>query len=59
MEGGGSPEKEFLHHFLRDIDPSLLADLLFNQIHGENRGKILRADRLPCPRMDDGLERGW
>ena len=57
MEGSRSPDEEFLHHLLGNIDPPLCADLLFNQIHWEDRGEILRTDRLSRPGMERRLER--
>jgi hypothetical protein len=56
MKRCGSPDEEFLHYTLWDVDPSLLADLLLDEVHGENRGKVLGSDRLPCARMEVRLE---
>jgi hypothetical protein len=56
MEGGRPPDEKFLHHLLRNIDPPLCADLLFNQIHWENRGEILRTYRLSRAGIEGWLE---
>src|SRR5206468_1038600 len=40
-----------------DRDPALLADLLLDEFHGEQRGEVLRPDRLLGPGMDDGRRR--
>jgi hypothetical protein len=59
MKRSGSPDEKFFHHTFWDIDPSLVTDLLFNEIHGEDWGKVLRADGLTCSRVDDGLKGAW
>jgi hypothetical protein len=56
MKGGRSPDQKFLHHFLGDIDPSLGAHFLFNEIHGKDRGKVLGANRLSRAGMEKGLK---
>jgi hypothetical protein len=57
MKRRGSPDEKFLHDPLRDVDPLLMAYLLFDEIHGKDRGQVLGANGLPCSRVENGLER--
>jgi hypothetical protein len=58
-ERGRPPDKEFFHHLLGDINPPILGvDLLLDEIHRENRSKILRTDRLLGRRVEGRLQGG-
>src|SRR6267142_1048956 len=41
VERGRAPQAEHVAHLVRDLDPPLLADLLLDQLHREERGQIL------------------
>src|SRR5206468_7382583 len=49
-----APELEDVAHLVGDLDPARLADLLLDQLHREERGEILRADRLAGARVQHG-----
>jgi hypothetical protein len=46
VERRGAPQAVDVAHLVGDLDPALLADLLLDQFHGEQRGEVRRADRL-------------
>ena len=52
-----APEAVELEHLLGDRDLGVLRDLLADELHREERGEIVRADRLQRPRMQDGPRR--
>jgi hypothetical protein len=57
MERSRPPDEEFFHHLLGDINPPILGvDLLFYEIHGEDRGKVLGTDRLLGPWVEGRLQ---
>ena len=51
IERGGAPQAQDVAHLVGDLDPALLADLLLDQLHGEERSQILRPDRLAGARV--------
>ncbi len=57
LERRGSPDKKLFHHLFRNVDPSLLAHFLFNQIHRKHGGQVFGTDRFSCRRVDDRLKR--
>jgi hypothetical protein len=50
-----APEAVDLQHLLGDLDLGLLADLLADQHHWEERREVIRPYRLPGPGMQDRL----
>ena len=57
VERRRAPEAVEVEHLLRDRDLRLLADLLEDQLHREERRQVVRPDRLPRPRMEDRQHR--
>src|SRR5208283_1265659 len=42
----GAPYKVFFKYRLRDVYPALGGDFLLDQVHGKDRGKIIRTNRF-------------
>ena len=57
VERRRAPEAVDVEHLVRDRDLRLLADLLQDQLHREERREVVRPDRLPGARMQDRLHR--
>ena len=57
VERSRTPERVEVENLLRDRDLRLLADLLHDQRHREERREVIRADRLARARMQHGLRR--
>ena len=57
VEGRRPPEPVDVPHGLGDVDPPLLAHLLLDDLHREQRSEILRADGLERARVDHRRER--
>ena len=55
IQGSRAPYQQLFHDLIRDVDPPLLAHFLLDEIHGENRGQVLRANRLAGARVQRGL----
>jgi len=51
-EGRGTPQNVFFENRFGDVDPALRRSFLLDQVHGENRGEILRFHRLAGRRVE-------
>ena len=51
VQRGGPPQPVDVLHLLRDVDVLLGAHLLRDEVHREDRGEVVRADRLPGARV--------
>ncbi len=56
-ERAGAPEPVDVLHVVRDLHPRLHRHFLLDQLHGEDRGQGLRADRLAGSGMKRGGQR--
>ena len=54
----GPPLIQYLQYLLRDIDPSILTDLLLDQVHRKNRSQHVGRDRVAV-RPQRRLQRSW